>query len=233
MYKGFFITGTGTDIGKTYVTALILKKLHQAGKKAAYYKAAISGNARQADGSLIPGDAAYVQKISGIPQPLAEMCPYVYEKEYSPHLAAQIEGNPVRLDVVQAGFATLTKKYDTIIAEGSGGILCPIRWDEEKLMLTDVIRALRLPCLMVADAGLGTINSVVLTAFYMRQHNIPVKGVIFNRFRPGHPLHENNLKMCQELTGIPVITCVQEGDRELSFTAPALIKLLEERTEIL
>ena len=85
MSKALFITGTGTDIGKTYVTGLIVKKLAEEGKSAAYYKAAMSGNDRRADGSLIPGDALFVQKISGITQPLEEMCPYVYEHAYSPH----------------------------------------------------------------------------------------------------------------------------------------------------
>ena len=57
MSKSIFITGTGTDIGKTYVTGLIVKKLKEAGENAAYYKAAMSGNDRRADGSLIPGDS--------------------------------------------------------------------------------------------------------------------------------------------------------------------------------
>ena len=63
MSKGLFITGTGTDVGKTYVTGLIVKKLHKAGKKAAYYKAAMSGNEKDEQGRLIPGDAVEVKKI--------------------------------------------------------------------------------------------------------------------------------------------------------------------------
>lgn len=84
MSKGIFITGTGTDIGKTYVTGLIVKKLRESGADAAYYKAAMSGNERRADGSLIPGDALQVKTMSGIGQPLEEMCPYVYETAVSP-----------------------------------------------------------------------------------------------------------------------------------------------------
>ena len=57
MAKALFVTGTGTDVGKTYVTALMVKKLEESGKNAAYYKAAMSGNRRRSDGSLIPGDA--------------------------------------------------------------------------------------------------------------------------------------------------------------------------------
>ena len=64
MSKAVFITGTGTDMGKTYLSGLIVKKLAQAGKNPAYYKAAMSGNDRRADGSLIPGDALFVKEMS-------------------------------------------------------------------------------------------------------------------------------------------------------------------------
>ena len=91
MSKKLFITGTGTDVGKTYVAGLIVKKLKESGKNAAYYKAAMSGNERNEDGSLIPGDAMYVKRISGISQSVDEMCPYIYEAAVSPHLASRME----------------------------------------------------------------------------------------------------------------------------------------------
>ena len=100
MSKAVFVTGTGTDIGKTYLSGLIVKKLAQAGKNPVYYKAAMSGNDRRADGSLIPGDALFVKEMSGISQSLDDMCPYVYENAWSPHLASRVEGNPFDLDVV-------------------------------------------------------------------------------------------------------------------------------------
>ena len=112
MSRALFITGTGTDIGKTYVTGLIVKKLAEHKKNPGYYKAAMSGNARRPDGSLIPGDALFVQQCSGISQPLEEMCPYVDENAYSPHLASRIEGNPVVMDVVKQGFYSVSRMYD-------------------------------------------------------------------------------------------------------------------------
>ena len=112
MSRALFITGTGTDIGKTYVTGLIVKKLAEHKKNPGYYKAAMSVNARRPDGSLIPGDALFVQQCSGISQPLEEMCPYVYENAYSPHLASRIEGNPVVMDVVKQGFYSVSRMYD-------------------------------------------------------------------------------------------------------------------------
>lgn len=220
--KNIFITGTGTDVGKTYVTGLIVKKLAESGARAAYYKAAMSGNDRRPDGTLVPGDALCVKEVSGIGQPLAWMCPYIYENAYSPHLAARIEGGPVELSVVREGFRRLSEAYEYVTVEGSGGILCPIRYDKEKIMLEDVVRALDLSCLLIADAGLGTINNVVLTAEYMRAREIPVKGIIFNRFHPGNVMEEDNLCMCEELTGLKVLACVQEGDRELAMDVEAL-----------
>ncbi|MEG0830210.1 MAG: dethiobiotin synthase [Anaerovoracaceae bacterium] len=227
MSKKIFITGTGTDVGKTFVTGLIMKKLNDNGKKCAYYKAGMSGNEPRPDGSLIPGDGVWVKNISGVKQPLSEMCPYVYETAVSPHLASSIEGNQIHIEVVRQGFEDVCHKYDYVTMEGSGGILCPLRFDEVKLQLEDVIKDLQLSCLMIADAGLGTINAVVLTAAYMKAKNIPIKGIILNRFSKGDILHEDNLKMCEEMTGIKVLACVKDGDTELDISFDLLESLYE------
>ena len=222
-----FITGTGTDVGKTYVAGLIAKKLKESGRSTAYYKAAMSGNARRDDGSLIPGDAVFVKTISGIEQPIEDMCPYIYETAVSPHLASRIEGNPVKMEVVKKGFDAACSRYDYVTMEGSGGILCPICFDEEKLQLEDVIKTLGLSCILVADAGLGTINSVVLTCEYMKLRNIEVKGIIFNHFHPGDIMEEDNLIMCEFMTGKKVIACVKDGAEELDIDADVLASLYE------
>src|SRR3712207_3996685 len=117
-----FITGTGTDVGKTFASALLVKKLKESGVNVGYYKAAMSGNDRDINGNLIPGDAHYVKSISGIDQSLESMCPYVYEQALSPHLAAKLEGNPVDLKEVKKCFDELKNQYDCLIVEGSGGI---------------------------------------------------------------------------------------------------------------
>ena len=228
MSKAVFLTGTGTDIGKTYISGLIVKKLAEAGKNPAYYKAAMSGNDRRADGSLIPGDALFVQKTSGISQPLEEMCPYVYENAWSPHLASRVEGNPVDLEVVRKGFLETADKYDYITMEGSGGILCPLCFDERRIQLEDVIREFELSSILVADAGLGTINSVVLTAEYMKARSLPIKGIIFNHYHPGNIMEDDNIFMCEHMTGLPVIAKVQDDATELETDADVLSALYDE-----
>lgn len=227
MSKNLFITGTGTDVGKTYVTALIIKKLKQNNINAAYYKAAMSGNDRRSDGSLIPGDALYVKEISGIKQPLDEMCHYIYEHAVSPHLASRLEGNPVKMDYVIKNFKDICNRYEYVTMEGSGGILCPICFDEDKIQLTDIIKACNLSCLMIADAGLGTINNVGLTAAYMKSQNISLKGIIFNNFEPRNIMHEDNVKMCEYITGSKVIACVKHGDNDLDIPVEFLESLYE------
>ena len=228
MSKGLFITGTGTDLGKTYIAGLIVKKLADAKQSAAYYKAAMSGNDRRADGSLIPGDALFVQKTAGISQPLEEMCPYVYEHAYSPHLASRIEGHPVQMDVVKAGYYKVCSAYDFVTMEGSGGILCPICFDEAKIQLEDVIRELHLPSILIADAGLGTINSVVLTVEYMKAKNLPVKGIIYNHYHGNDVMEDDNIFMCEYMTGVPTLAKVKDGDTELAMDVQDLMALYEE-----
>ena len=228
MSKSLFITGTGTDVGKTYVTGLIVKKLREGGASAAYYKAAMSGNDRRADGTLIPGDALQVKRMSGIEQPLEEMCPYIYETAVSPHLAAKLEGKSLEMECVLKHFDYVCGKYEYITAEGSGGILCPLRFDEQQIQLEDFIKARSLSCLMVADAGLGTMNAVVLTAEYMKAHKIPVRGIIFNRYEPGNPLHEDNRLMCEAMTGLHIIAGVKDGDTDLDMPFELLEGFYEE-----
>lgn len=92
------------------------------------------------------------------------MVSYVYEHAVSPHLAARLSGNPVELSVIQNDYKSISSGYEYMVAEGSGGIICPIRCDEkQKLFLEDIIQSLELETLLIADAGLGTINATVLT----------------------------------------------------------------------
>ncbi len=228
MSRNLFITGTGTDVGKTYVSGLILKKLRENGAKAAWFKAAASGNLRGEDGKLICGDALSVKQVSGIDEPLSDMCPYLYETAVSPHLAARLEGGPLDPEVAEKAFFDLTERYDLVTVEGSGGIVCPLCFDEgREIWLEDFVRELNIPVVIVADSGLGTINAVSLTAEYIKNRNIPVKGIIFNRFHPGDVMEEDNVRMCSYKTHLPVLACVKEGDREIATDCKTLEALYE------
>ena len=138
-----------------------------------------------------------------------------------------MEGHPVKMEVVKKGFESLCKQYDYVVMEGSGGILCPIGFDEEKIQLEDVVTELSLASLIIADAGLGTINDVVLTVEYMKQKNLPICGLIFNHYHPGDVMEEDNIHMCEIMTGIPCVACVRSGDNEINISENAMKKLFK------
>lgn len=222
MGKGLFITGTDTDIGKTYVTALLVKTLREAGYDAGYYKAAISG----AD-SVAESDAGFVNRFAGIGEPEDMLLSYLYRNAVSPHLAARLEGHPVEKDVILAAWDRVAAKYPYVTMEGSGGICCPIRHDGTAVYyLEDIVRWLRLPSLIVADAGLGTINHVVLTAFYMKAKGLPAKGVLLNNWKGG-VMEEDNVKMIEEMTGLPVLAKISRGDTVIGADPARLAALYE------
>ena len=225
MSKNLFITGTGTDVGKTYISGLITKKLKENGYNIGYFKTAMSGNIRNDNGELLPGDAIQVKNMSKISQSLDSMCPYVYENPLSPHLASRIEGNYIDMNVVKKYFYDLNSNYDFLTIEGSGGIACPLSFDNCKLQLIDIVKMFNLPSIIVADAGLGTINNVVLTAEYMKANGLTVKGIIFNHFHKGNVMEEDNKFMCEYLTGLKVLGCVEQNDNSIDIDIETLISL--------
>ncbi|AFR71511.1 dethiobiotin synthase [Brachyspira pilosicoli B2904] len=207
MAKTIFITATGTDIGKTYVSGLIAKHIKDKGLNIGYYKAALSGS-----NDIKDSDAWYVKQQADLLDSYDEMVSYTYKHAYSPHLAAQIEGNPPDIKIIKNAYKDISKKHDYMIVEGSGGIICPIRYDSnQKIFLEDIIKELNIPSLIIADAGLGTINSTVLTIEYMRSKNLKINGVILNRFEMANKMHEDNQKMVEKMTGVKIIGVVIDG----------------------
>ena len=189
MSKGLFVIGTGTDIG-----------------------------IRDENDNLIPGDAVEVLTMAGLEEDTDFLVPYIYETAVSPHLASQIEGNPVNLEVVKDAYEKVSQKYDYIVMEGSGGIVCPIRYEgkgnENNIMLEDIIKYLGLDVIVIADAGLGTINSIVTTVEYLKNRNIHVCGIIMNNYKD-ELMENDNITMVEDLSNVPVIAKVYQNDTNL------------------
>ncbi len=216
MNKGYFVTATGTDVGKTFVTALLVKKWRDSGIDAGYYKAALSG-AELRDGKWVAGDADYVKRIANLSDSQEQLVSYVYKEAVSPHLAARKEENPVELTKVQADFNAACFRHEFIFAEGSGGIICPIRYDDQKIFLVDIMKTLNLPLLIVTTAALGSINACVLTVEYARSRGLDIRGLIVNRYGSSGNLEmeDDNIRMMQDLTGLEILAKVKDGDADL------------------
>ena len=204
MAKGIFIVGTDTDVGKTIVTAGLIHVLRSNGYNATYFKAALSG-ALQIGEELIPGDTKLVSEVSNLEEAYENITPYVYRAAVSPHLAAKLENKPMDLDIIREKYAYLKEKYDFIIAEGSGGIVCPLIDDERGLYtLENLIVDLNMSVIIVARAGVGTKNHSVLTVKYIEALGIKIKGIIINNYKEDL-ICDDNINMIEKMTKVPII----------------------------
>ena len=224
MSKNIFITATGTDIGKTYVSALIVKKMRESGFNCGYFKPVLSG-VEEINGKLTISDCNYVVNTANIPTSANECVSYWWKEAVSPHLAAKRQNQIIDISKIKKDFENAKNKYDYLLVEGAGGITCPLRLENgEKYLLKDLIKELDTSIIIVADGGLGTINSILLTVEYARNNGINIKGIILNNYEPSNFMHQDNLKQVEYLTGVKVVATVKKEQKD--------IKLLENLFEV-
>lgn len=215
MSKNIFITATGTDVGKTYISALIIKKMREAGFNCGYFKPVLSG-VQEFNGKLIQSDANYVVDFANIPMNADESVSYWWKEAVSPHLAAKRANQRVDIERIKYDFSRISKKFDYLLIEGAGGITCPIVLDkDEKYLLKDLIWELGLSIIIVADAGLGTINSTLLTVEYARANGIEIEGIILNNYDSDNFMHWDNLEQVERLTGVNVVATVPKNGSDI------------------
>ena len=215
MSKNLFITATGTDVGKTYISALIIKKMRESGYNCGYFKPVLSGVVEK-EGKLIESDCNYVIKTANIPEKANDCVAYWWKEAVSPHLAAQRAGMEINPKYILDMYNKKCSEYDYMLIEGAGGITCPLRLNNgEKYLLSDLIHDFKIPIIIVADGGLGTINSTLLTTEYACKNDIKINGIILNNFESGNFMHQDNLKQIEYLTGIKVVATVERGAQDI------------------
>lgn len=222
MNNGVFITGTSTDVGKTYVSSLIVKYLRKNKVNCGYFKGALSG-AYLENNELIPGDAKEVCKIGNLNCNPKDLVSYIFKEAVSPHLAAKTNNKFIDLDKIKKDFDKVSNNHDFMVVEGSGGIVCPLRFDNKKIMLVDLIKLLNLPIIIVAHGGLGTINNTVLTVEYAKSQGLSIKGIILNNYDENNIMHIDNKNMIEKLTNIQVIACVKEKEININIDLNEII----------
>lgn len=215
MSKSIFITGTGTDIGKTYISALIMKKMIRENMNACYFKPVLSG-AEKKDGKIYAGDIEYVKEISGLKEDADNMGSFIYEYPASPHLSAKLENNPFNMEKVVQDYNKLSEKYDYILIEGAGGIFCPFTDDFEPVYTKEIINALNTSCILVSNTALGAINNIMLSIYYMRDKQINIKGLIFNGYKDSL-IEQENIKFITKHSGIKLLAVVKYKDNNINI----------------
>ena len=178
--RGLLVTGTDTDVGKTLVAGAIARTLRGRGTSVDVFKPIATG-CKSVRGNLVSTDAEFLAACSNSEQSLSEITPLRYRPALAPNAAARREGRPIDLDAIFDACRRLEGRGKFVIVEGVGGLLCPIT---DEFWVIHLAKLLSLPVVIVARAGLGTINHTLLTIHAARGAGLNVAGVVMNRFPP-------------------------------------------------
>ena len=193
--RGFLVTATDTGVGKTEVACALLEAARASGVDAVGMKPAQSG--------VVPGepsDATLLWEASGRCEPLDAVCPYSLAAPLAPAVAARREGRAIDLARILDGARALAARHELLVVEGAGGVLVPLTETET---YADLAVALGLPALVVARAGLGTVNHAALTVEALRRRAVAVEAVILNRTAAADdPSVPHNAAEIARLTGV-------------------------------
>jgi dethiobiotin synthetase len=197
--KGFFVSGTDTDVGKTIISGGLAAVLREKNVEVGVFKPMLSGISREDPES----DTAFLKEMSQTPLTAEEITPFAFREPVSPLVAAQQEGIKVELEEVVQKWEKIRGQCDCFIVEGAGGISVPLG---EKFLVSDVIQKTGLPLIIVARPDLGTINHTFLTVQYARSAGIKVAGIIINgRTEKPDLAEKTNPAVIEQLTGVPVL----------------------------
>ncbi|MBI5722836.1 MAG: dethiobiotin synthase [Planctomycetes bacterium] len=186
--KGLFITGTDTEVGKTLVAGAVARSLRRGGLKVEVFKPAATGCKKQR-GELVSQDAEFLAACADSRRMLSEIVPARYRAALAPNVAAARESRPIDLELIFREYSRLagpvaagdpSSTPDVVVVEGVGGLLCPISDD---FWVIHFARMARLPVVIVARPGLGTINHTLLTIHAARSAGLEVAGVVINRYQ--------------------------------------------------
>jgi dethiobiotin synthetase len=199
---GVFVTGTGTEVGKTVVAAVLARAQAAAGRRVAVFKPAVSGLE-----DLEPGEAPDHELLrlgAGSEQSDEQIAPYRYGPAVSPHLAAEMAGEAIDPARLAAAARAAAGDADLLVCEGVGGFLVPLVGD---YLVRDLARELALPVVIAASPGLGTINHTLLTVEAVRAAGLGVGAVVLTPW-PDEPsrMEESNRDTIAELGAVPVRT---------------------------
>ncbi len=202
---GLFITGTDTDVGKTHVTVALLAELRRRGVRAAAFKPITCGAGGRHDAEIY----AAIMKHE---QPIDVINPIYLRRPLAPSIAARLEHKRIDLRRIRECYRQLASTYSIVLVEGAGGLLVPIR---DTYFVADLAGSLKLPLLVVARLGLGTINHSLLTVNEARANGLTVRGIILNDTVGGKrdQAAGTNIKTVPELCNTPLLGVMPHGTR--------------------
>jgi dethiobiotin synthetase len=193
-HRGVFITGTDTGVGKTHIAKGVIEALRRQGRKVAAFKPIVTGG--MSDVKMLAAENVYAFKA-----PLA------------PSVAARLEHRNISIDKILSRYRWLCLKNDFVVVEGIGGIMVPIK---KGYFVSDLIKDMDIPVVIVARPGLGTINHILLTISHARACGIKILGVVFNETKKVKMgiCERTNPKEIERQAGVPILGWVKYGAKK-------------------
>ncbi len=213
--RGLFVTGTGTGVGKTIVSAALLAAMRDAGEQVRAYKPVVTGLAEPP--GAWPPDHELLALAAGMnPEQVAPLC---FGPAVSPHLAGSLANEPIDTVALVERAKTTASAGETLIVEGVGGLLVPLADD---FTVRDLAVELALPLLIAASPGLGTINHTLLTIEAARAAQLDVTAVVLTPWpSEPSPMERSNHETIARLGAIEVATLDEIVNRDTRSLARA------------
>jgi len=191
--KAFFITATDTGIGKTFITAGLGFAAQSKGFKIGISKPISCGGIE---------DAVFYKNKLKLKDSIDDINPVKFRQPLSPYAAMKTEKKKIDIAKVKRSINNLRKDRDIVLVEGLGGAMAPVK---KNYYVADMIKALQMLCVVVAKAGLGTINHTLMTIDELKKRKIRIAGIIMNGFDGTEISQRSNVQVIEELSGIKVI----------------------------
>lgn len=202
MERAYFVTGTDTGVGKTFITASLVTYCVRRGNKVGVMKPIETGHGNQG----WPEDARTLHHASGNADARDIIVPYVFDPPVSPWAATQMTGGVIDFPGLMEKARAIIARYQVTFIEGAGGLSVPI--DENRTM-ADIPKALNIPVVIVSRSGLGTINHTVLTVEYAKRRGLRLAGIVMNQdseeLAQNDPSRRLNAFIIEKMTGVPII----------------------------
>ena len=199
MLKSLFITGTDTDVGKTYITAGLGVVLRKMGIDVGVMKPFAAGTAQKK--GYKSEDIEIISRAAMACDPEKLVNPQFFRIPASPYAAWKKLKTKPKVGTILSSFKKLSKLHDMMLVEGMGGIMTPIL---KNYFITNLIKDMKIPTVIVTRSRVGTVNHTIMTCKMCEKYKIPIKGIIINNFDNGYPIKDLKRDL-QNLTGVRVL----------------------------